>query len=429
MSDSTRTKPYSILGPYPERAGWRVRVYINGKQDECKIFETQAAALAYREEKEDKLCRLRHRKLTEVIDEWGQYRVNLGTCKPETTAGQAAHLRTFLAPDLNRQLREITPKRAAFLYERILTTPSRRTGKPPAVATRREYVKHAKGLFAWAIEREYLRENPFAGINVLGKNNRGKPQLRIDEARSFLETALRHYQETRNPLALAVASALYMGLRTGELLNREVRDLEDGGRYLCIDRGKTDNATRRPEVPEPIRPYLLELARGQPPSAPLFGFNALGGRRRRQAVWAMTSRICRLAGLPHVCTHSLRGLFATLAVQSGAVTHAVAAVLGHGSFAITARHYAQANALTSAQVDRVSDVLAPSAPDSAPEAPVPARLTAEQILTMLDPSELARLGTLLPQSAEDVRRKLSAEPSADPVSRRRRCKSSSSEEE
>ena len=59
----------------------------------------------------------------------------------------------------------------------------------------------------------------------------------------------------------------------------------------------------------------------------------------------MVRKLCVLAGVPLTCTHSLRGLYATLAVQSGSASHVGASSLGHGSFEITQQHYAQAIAL------------------------------------------------------------------------------------
>jgi len=52
-------------------------------------------------------------------------------------------------------------------------------------------------------------------------------------------------------------------------------------------------------------------------------------------------------------------------VQSGAVSHAVAASLGHGSFSMTAKHYAQPEAISGAHTARVMSMLALGAPASA----------------------------------------------------------------
>ncbi|HEX3679243.1 MAG TPA: hypothetical protein VHU90_05950 [Galbitalea sp.] len=55
--------------------------------------------------------------------------------------------------------------------------------------------------------------------------------------------------------------------------------------------------------------------------------------------------------------HSLRGLHATLASGFGATSHAVAAALGHTSFAVTARHYVDRDTLERARSRRSRDVL------------------------------------------------------------------------
>jgi hypothetical protein len=48
--------------------------------------------------------------------------------------------------------------------------------------------------------------------------------------------------------------------------------------------------------------------------------------------------LCEAAGLPVVCSHSMRGLHSTLAAGFGVTDHAAAKALGHTSFAVTRRH-------------------------------------------------------------------------------------------
>lgn len=58
------------------------------------------------------------------------------------------------------------------------------------------------------------------------------------------------------------------------------------------------------------------------------------------------------------CPRSLRGLHATLAVQSGCALHVVAASLGHGSTEMTPRHYPQASLFANTAIARVQGILA-----------------------------------------------------------------------
>lgn len=69
--------------------------------------------------------------------------------------------------------------------------------------------------------------------------------------------------------------------------------------------------------------------------------------------------------MPRVCPHSLRGLHSSLAVSAGCTWGAVAAAVGHGSFAITAKHYVDRDTLKNSSVRRVADTLAGDGRDRA----------------------------------------------------------------
>ena len=296
-----------------------------------------------------------------------------------------------MEPALDLDIASVTPLRATALYQRAVATRSSKTGEPLAAASHRFYLWAARRVFAWAVQQGCVGLNPFDGVQPIGKVNVGKPQLRIDEARRFTEAALAYFEETRHPLAIGALVALMMGLRTSEVRLRQVRDLDDEGRYLWVDAGKTHNARRHLEVPELLRPYLRRLADGKPSTDLLFGAGRTGKPRSRQKLWDMVCRLCKLAAVPLVCTHSLRGLHATLAVQSGAAAHAVASSLGHGSFEITQRHYAQASSVANAATARVLSILdAPRGPEEDM-----AQALAERLRAQLDQSTRARLARLL----------------------------------
>jgi integrase len=126
------------------------------------------------------------------------------------------------------------------------------------------------------------------------------------------------------------------------------------------------------------------------PAEPLFGFGRTGKLRHRQVFWRAVGDICHAAGIPRVCPHSLRGLWATLGVQSGAVLHAVAASLGHGSFSMTERHYAQPEAVSGAKTARMVEMLSLSSEGASTEP----EQTAEQLLRSLPREVLDSLVTL-----------------------------------
>jgi integrase len=55
---------------------------------------------------------------------------------------------------------------------------------------------------------------------------RGKKQLHIDEAKRFVDEALKN---AGDPISVACAAMVYTGLRPGEIMGLQVRDLEGGG--------------------------------------------------------------------------------------------------------------------------------------------------------------------------------------------------------
>jgi len=148
-----------------------------------------------------------------------------------------------------------------------------------------------------------------------------------------------------------------MGLRASELLNRKVRDLDDDCGILWVDQGKTCNARRHLRVPEFVRHHLRHLILSQTQDAYLFESESPGQPFRHQSLLVTVHRLCAKAGATTFCTHSLRGLYATLAVESGALSETVASSLGHSSFAMTERHYAQASSISNVKTASVDQLL------------------------------------------------------------------------
>ncbi len=368
-----------VLGPYANGDKFRLVVFEGGSRKSVVVPTRQEAQRV----KEQITCMLGARPRLTIGEALAEY---LGDKQQRGAVGSTIatlsyKLGQFLPADT--ALADLTPAGAEQLY-RDETTRRGRSGRPVAAATHRGLLRSAKGLFRWAVERGYLDRNPFAGVRPVGRVNVGKAQLRIDEARRLCAVLLTHAETDAG--AVAVLLQLMLGLRSSEVLQRKVRDLDDGGRVLWIPAGKTRNARRRLLVPELLQPLLLRLTTKAPPERSLLcgePGRAYGTDFLRHRV----HRYCELAGVPRVCPHSLRGLHSTLALEAGATSGAVAAALGHGSFAVTARHYADPDTLRNTTARRVSEALQDPPPRRAP----PGLSTAELIeaLRCLPPAERA----------------------------------------
>lgn len=129
----------------------------------------------------------------------------------------------------------------------------------------------------------------------------------IDEVGRWLVHAMKLI--STKPGALAAVVLVVCGLRSSEVVNCAVRDLEEGGEILRIPSGKTRAAARLVAIPESIRLHLIELCAGRGPTEPMFGPRWRGWPRH----WA--TRICKAAGVPTFCAHSMRSLHAALALR------------------------------------------------------------------------------------------------------------------
>ena len=347
--------PPRILGPYPDRDKWRLIVVENG-QKENQIYATKEEALRV-QRRLVKTLLPQTRTIESAVNDWMADRKQAGNCKDLTAESQAMRVRFMLRDHLPGEITRINAKKAELIYEKHRTRPSKK-GPPLAAATHIFDLKCTKNFFLWCVSRRYIVSSPFAEIRPIGKKRTGKPQLRIEEAKRFTDAGLHYFETTKNPLGVAALVAITMGPRASEVLNRSVRDLDNGGKILVIDSGKNERAKRRLDVPLFLQPILAQLAQGREPLAKLFGLNENGVPWRRQSLYRVVHEICKKAKVPLVCTHSLRGFWATTSVQIGTPSQAVAATLGHGSFAITERHYAAPGSSQNAGTHLVVETLA-----------------------------------------------------------------------
>src|SRR5262249_41045900 len=107
-------------------------------------------------------------------------------------------------------LSAITAEQAESLYSE--------QSEKVAVATHHANLRCTKALFKWCIKQKYVSENPFRDVEPIGKANRGKPQLRQDEAKTLSDYLIA--QATRGDYrALALLVQVLLGLRSSEVLN------------------------------------------------------------------------------------------------------------------------------------------------------------------------------------------------------------------
>jgi integrase len=300
-----------------------------------RSFASESLALAYLKRFATKTDT---RTVSAAVDEYIQYLRGRGL-RDGSVATVAFRLRALLrTTDRERSLRTITPAIARDLYARRCAE--------IAPETQRQELQVASAFACWTVKQGWLRADPFASIEATRARARRKPQHRIDEARKFLELALG--EGSRSGLAAAIA--LTMGLRASEVVDRTVRDVDDGARVLWIDHSKSKAGERTLEVPEVLRAPLADLVAGRDGGERLFG------DVDRHWVYYHVRRLSKKAGVPVVTPHGLRGTWSSIAAEVTPVDH-VARALGHANTAVTRRHYLAAGAERAGQQERALRVL------------------------------------------------------------------------
>lgn len=340
-----------IYGPYPPckgRSRWRV-VLRDGDRRKSITTSTPEEAHKLIEQLAQELRSAAPLSVHQGLEQYLEHKAH---SLAEISIHTLRERLTRFLPDV--PLGALGPARAERLYE----AETRRIGKygrPITAATHQALLRNTKEFFRWLVKRGLARTNPFDSVEPVGRASVGKRQPRLTEAQQLVRTLLADAR-AGNEGALAILITIYAGLRSGEVMALTVQDVDQEGRAVWVVRGKTRNARRAVKVYEEVAQLLWAHAKGRPPEQRVFAANL---PRKPKPPWMhkRLARYCRLAGIPVVCPHALRGLNATLAIEGGAPTDAVARALGHANFGVTQRHYADPAALDNRKAQQVVEAL------------------------------------------------------------------------
>jgi integrase len=307
-------KRTGVSGPYKHGRRWRVVRQTDGTR-EVDSFQTEAEARAFIDEW--RTC-AQGETVSGALDRW------IGMLERKEVASSTLLARRGqiqrLIPKIPPTMPEVTPLVAQAAYEELQ--------RDYAADTHRMTLKAARQM--WRDLNGRSAPNPWREVTPAGKPKKGKVQLTVDESRAFLASALQIAEYQKGGVAAALC--LTMALRSSEIVSLKGRDIDDGGRLLWVQRGKTESARRCLEVPDVLQAHLVRLAKAAGPRGLLFTFD-------RRSVYYHVEQVCDAANVTKVCPHGLRGTHATIARSAGATAHIVAAALGHSSPAVTHAHY------------------------------------------------------------------------------------------
>lgn len=304
-------------------------------------------------------------------------------CRPSTLLQYETAFRVHLSPAFGAvALDAITPDKV-----RAFVAKAHAAGR--ARNTIRRDVAVLAAILNTAIRDRLLTSNPAARLGKLvsaGVEAEAVEILTPNELVTLLATVEAHDCAALYPFVLTLART---GLRLGEAVALEWRDLDLGQRTLMVRRTATrekgvtnapkNGKARRVDVSRQLADVLaswrtLQAAEaaveGKP--APALVFQSIKGgpvhmTTFREKIW---TRLLKAAGLRYVKPHALRHSYASHLLAAGVPPLDVAAQLGHHSAGFTLKVYGH---VIPRSDRRVADVLdaAPDAPNRNPRATDP----------------------------------------------------------
>jgi integrase len=349
-----------IDGPYQNGPKWRLRIVLlsgerryHPEQYEMKGQADRAkkALLAGAQRESGPVTK-------DVIEEYRAFLAETAKNQPASIQTTIARLKGFLAGAMETPLSAISAKRAKELQVLHDIRPSRQGAPGASIAreTRRGTLGEVKTFMRWAAERGYASLAAFEELKLDAtrgrkeKRRRGKPKLRDHERIRWWAKALER-AGAGDEAALAAMMCLDGNLRAGEVLHRQVRDVEGGGKRLVIDWGKTEDSDRTASFGDEVAALLAAHIKGRPGEEALIRSVGAHGPRKDRQGWLRKQcvRICSLAGVPRVTLHGLRGTGAERTLMR-MVMALVQPTLGHRpGTSVTKDHYLGADAVAEAE--------------------------------------------------------------------------------
>ncbi len=233
-----------------------------------------------------------------------------------------------------RKLTDLTLEDIQDYADRLLAA-----GSQPS--TIRNAIMPVRVICSW--RRREVPVNPTDGLRLPAVRS-GRDRIASPAEAELLLAALRPGDR---PLW---ATALYAGLRRGELMGLRWQDVDLIAGVLRVARAwdpkeremiapKSTAGVRRVPIPAALRAYLapLKLASGAEPDALVFGVR--GEPFSASSVGERANRAWKAAKLDAITLHECRHTFASLMIAAGVNAKALSTFMGHANISITLDRY------------------------------------------------------------------------------------------
>ena len=274
-------------------------------------------------------------------------------------------IRTHIAPEIgDTDVNDLTPVVLQSFAAGLSARGNGKTGKGLAASTVNAIISVLQSSLrtarAFGIATEYSAHS----IKRPKLNERKIECFTLAEQKKIESSAM----GAKKPKTFGIVLCLYTGLRVGELIalqwkdidlskglltvSRSCHDAKDG---LVFDEPKTATSYREIPLPKQLLPKLKSIKKNG--NSDLAGGNAVSVRSYQRSFELLLKKL----NIPHRGFHALRHTFATRAIECGMDVRTLAEILGHKNPTVTLKRYAHSLLEhKTAMINRLGKLLAPS---------------------------------------------------------------------
>jgi integrase len=279
--------------------------------------------------------------VSELCDQYLE--AGTGTKKASTLATDRGRIERHIKPLLgHRRITDVTRADVSQFMQDVAagkTATDEKTGKRGRAivtggkGTATRTVGLLGGIFSFAVEAAWLKENPVRGVKRY-RDRRNERFLAAGELTRLGEALAAAEARGENPFALAIIRLLILtGARKGEIERLKWEEVDRQFQYLRLGDSKTGqklivlNAAARAILDRVPRNALSG-----------FVFPATKSRGWYQGTPKVWRKIRVSANLQNVRLHDLRHSYASVAISRGKSLSLIGALLGHNSSSTTMRY-------------------------------------------------------------------------------------------
>ena len=292
-------------------------------------------------------------KTAELLNEWLTI-YERERVKPRTYARYEGLINLHIAPALGEvEINELCRRQIQeFLTKKKKDGNIKQNGESLSATSTNLMLTVLNLAFEYACDMEIIETNPCTRLKRAPEESRAIDAFTKEEQRK-LEQVI---EESNDPRLFGILLCLYTGLRIGELLGLEWKDVDlergiihidktvyrekdnTGTWQLIVDSPKTKSSAR--DIPLPK--YIVKLLKMQikVSKSAYVVENKKGERMSIRSYQYMFKRLTEKAGVRKLNFHALRHTFATRALECGMDIKTLSEIMGHKNASITLNRYA-----------------------------------------------------------------------------------------